>query len=174
MHIVTSNDMKVLEDAFECILILAFSSLAAKNYYDWYKIIHIDNDGIVHDGFNKDGWAIKYTYSGDYKTKLIYLEFGDTMLYSMTKESYMTWEEPFNNVWSVYRYANKSETVNEASLMCKNYKLIQYNERLERKNEELISINKTLETERDQYKGMLEKISFIIQQYKDKNFEERT
>jgi hypothetical protein len=174
LNITISKDTEILKDAFECILILAYSSLAYKNYYDWYKFIYIDKDGNVKDGFNKDGWSITYTYSGDYKTKLIFLNFRDHYMYSINKESYITWEGPFKEIWSAYRYANKSETVNEAKVMCNNYRLEKYNKELQRKNDDLKSINESLEKERDQYKEILEEISTIILRYKDNNLEERT
>lgn len=167
MDIEMSNDAKILEKAYECILILAFSSLAYKNYYDWYKIIFIDKDGNIHDEFNKDGWAIKYTFSGDYKTKLMYLEYKEAQLFSVTKESYMTWDKPFKMIWDVYCYAHKSETLNEARLMIENYRLKQNNESLQRKNEELCSINKALEEDMNHYKGLLDDISNIVKNYKD-------
>ena len=122
-NIELGSDPLILKNAVQCILILAFNKLEIRNYYDWYKILYIDKEGIVHNGFEKDGWNLTYTYSGDYKTKVMFLNFLGGEVYFTTKESYQGWDDHIRKLWDIYRYSKSSKTIREARLMCKNYAL---------------------------------------------------
>ena len=60
-----SANPQILKNAVECIIILAYDKLEISNYYDWYKILYIDKKGDVHNGFEKDGWGLTCSYSGE-------------------------------------------------------------------------------------------------------------
>ncbi len=131
--------------------------------YDWYKILYIDKEGIVHNGFKKDGWELTYTFSGSYKTKIIFLEYMGGNVAFTNKESYQGWDDHIRKLWDIYRFAKSSATVKEARLMCKNYELLRKVDSLQKENEELKSANQLLEKEKMQYQSVLDKIRTIVQ-----------
>ena len=154
---------QILENAYECILILAYNKLEIRNYYDWYKILYIDKDGIIHDGFEKDGWELIYTYSGDYKTKIMYLKYKGEDISFTNKESYQGWDDHIRRLWDIYLFAKSSETAKEARLMYKNYKLLRTIDSLQKDIEELKSAKQLLEKEKMHYKSIINEIQTIVQ-----------
>ena len=153
---------QILKNAVECILILAYNKLEVRNYYDWYKILYIDKEGIIHNGFNREGWELTYTFSGSYKTKIVFLKYLGEDVYFITKESYQGWDDHIKKLWDIYRYAKSSETVKEARLMCKNYELHRKVDSLQKEIDELKSANQLLEKEKIQYHSVLDEIRTII------------
>lgn len=153
----------VLKNAVECILILAYDKLEIRNYYDWYKILHIDKAGIVHDGFEKEGWGLRCTFSGSYKVKIMFLNYKEDWISFVHKEAYLRWDEYFKKLWDIYRYAKSSETVKEARLMCKNYELLRKVDSLQKEIDELKSTNQLLEKQKMQCQSIINEIQTIIQ-----------
>lgn len=160
---------QILKNAVECIIILAYDKLEISNYYDWYKILFIDKVGIVHNGFEKDGWELTYTYSGDYKTKIIFLKYKGEDISFTNKQSYQRWDDHIMKLWDIYRYAKSSETVKEARLMRKNYELLQKVNSLQNEIDELKSANQLLEKEKMHYQSIINEIKVIAQESNVKN-----
>ena len=159
---------QMLENAAECIIILAFNKLRIKKYYDWYNILYIDKKGVVHNGFEKDGWELTYTYSGDLPTKIMFLKYMGEDVSFTTKESYQRWDNHIRKLWDVYRFAKSSETVKEARLMCKNYELLRKVDSLQKEIADLKSANKLLEKERIQFQSIIGEIQTIVQGLNEK------
>ena len=80
-----SSNPQILKNAVECIIILAYDKIEISNYYDWYKILYIDKEGIVHNGFEKDGWSLTCSFSGSYKMKIMFLNYKGNQI------SFMLW-----------------------------------------------------------------------------------
>ena len=168
-NIELGSSPEILKNAVECIMILAYNKLEICNYYDWYKILFIDKVGIVHNGFEKDGWELTYTYSGDYKTKIIFLKYKGEDISFTNKQSYQRWDDHIMKLWDIYRYAKSSETVKEARLMRKNYELLQKVNSLQNEIDELKSANQLLEKEKMHYQSIINEIKVIAQESNVKN-----
>lgn len=156
------SNPQILENAVECILILAYNKLEVRNYYDWYQILYIDKNGVVHDGFEKDGWELTYTFSGSYKTKIMFLKYMGEKVAFTNKESYQGWDDHIRRLWDIYLYAKSSETIKEARLMCNNFKLLRNIDSLQKQIDELKSANQLLEKEKMQYQSILNEIQTIL------------
>ena len=162
------SNPQILKNAVECIIILAYDKLEISNYYDWYKILYIDKEGVVHNGFEKDGWSLTCSFSGSYKMKIMFLNYKEAWISFIHKEGYLRWDDYFKKLWDKYRYAKSSETVKEALLMCKNYELLQKVDNLQKEIDELKSANQFLEKDNTQYKSILDEIHTIVQGLNEK------
>ena len=154
---------QILKNAVECIIILAYDKLEISNYYDWYKILYIDKKGVVHNGFEKDGWRLTCSFSGSYKMKIMFLNFKGEWISFTHKEGYLRWDDYFKKLWDIYRYVKSSETVKEARLMCKNYELLRKVDSLQKEIDELKSTNQLLEKQKMQCQSIINEIQTIIQ-----------
>jgi cell fate (sporulation/competence/biofilm development) regulator YlbF (YheA/YmcA/DUF963 family) len=154
---------QILKNAVECILILAYDKLEISNYYDWYEILYIDKEGVVHNGFEKDSWGLTCTFSGSYKMKIMFLNFKGEWISFTHKEGYLRWDDYFKKLWDIYRYVKSSETVKEARLMCKNYELLRKVDSLQKEIDELKSTNQLLEKQKMQCQSIINEIQTIIQ-----------
>jgi len=162
------SNPQILKNAVECIIILAYDKLEISNYYDWYKILYIDKNGGVHNGFEKDGWRLTCSFSGSYKMKIMFLNYMENQISFVHKEGYLRWDDYFKKLWDIYRYAKSSETVKEARLMCKNYELLRKVDCLQNEIDELKSANKLLEKKKMQYQSVLDEIQTIVQGVNEK------
>ena len=162
-NIELGSDPLILENAVECILILAYNKLEVRNYYDWYQILYIDKKGVVHNGFEKDGWELTYTFSGSYKTKIIFLKYMGGNIAFTNKESYQGWDDHLRKLWDIYRFAKSSETVKEARLMYKNFELLRKVDSLQKEIDELKYANQLLEKEKMQCQSIIDEIQTIFQ-----------
>lgn len=163
-----SSNPQILKNAVECIIILAYDKIEISNYYDWYKILYIDKEGIVHNGFEKDGWSLTCSFSGSYKMKIMFLNYKGNQISFIHKEGYLRWDDYFKKLWDIYRYAKSSETVKEARLMCENYKLLRKVDSIQKEIDELKSANQLLEKDNTQYKSILDEIHTIVQGVNEK------
>ena len=113
-NIQTSTSPNVLKKGKECLIILAYSSLAVTNYYRWYAIKHIDKNGNIHEGFNSDVWSIEINWIGSWANKQIILKKEGEELYSVGVWSLDNpLEEPFQKLWDFYKIVkNCSSTKN--------------------------------------------------------------
>ena len=161
---------QILKNAAECIIILAYDKLEISNYYDWYKILFIDKNGVVHNGFEKNGWRLTCSFSGSYRMKIMFLIYKGNQISFVHKEGYLRWDDYFRKLWDIYRFAKSCETVKEARLMCKNYELLRKVDSLQKVIDELKSANQLLEKEKMHYQSTINEIQTIVQGLNEKYY----
>ena len=152
----------VLNEAKECMLILTYNNKnpGSIHYYPHYKVFRIKEDGIVQDGYNKDGWIIQIT--GTYYTspsQIQLLKERSTIYCSRWKG-----EESLYDVWNVYKKCKECETATEAKLIGENAQLLERIETLKGANKEMELLNKISETTKKQYKDLLEEIKSLLEE----------
>lgn len=152
----------VLNGAKECMIILTYNNKNQGSiyYYPHYKVFRIKDDGMVQEGYSKEGWKINIT--GTYYTSpsQIQLSKDKTSIFC----SHWKGEESLYEVWSVYKKCKECETATEAKLIGKNSQLLEEIETLRGKNKELEFLNKIAETTKNQYKDILEEIKSLLEE----------
>lgn len=159
----TSTRPNVLNKGKECIIILTHSDLAVTNYYRWYVIKHIDENGNVHNGYNSNGWHIEISPWGQYSNQVISLSKDNQNLFSEHQGPWENpWDEPFHRLWDFFLLVNKCSSMNEVELIAENYEL---KEKISKQDEEICGLDfvrKKLEMERNNYRALLKEIKEII------------
>lgn len=162
-NIQTSTRPNVLNKGKECLIILAYNSLAVTNYYRWYAIKHIDENGNIHEGFNSDVWSIEINWIGSWANKEIILKKEGKELYSVRVWSLDNpLEEPFHKLWDFYKIVKNCSSTEEIHYVAENYEL---KEKIKKQNEEICALDfvkKKLEMERDQYRSLFKEMKEII------------
>jgi hypothetical protein len=162
-NIQTSTSPNVLKKGKECLIILAYSSLAVTNYYRWYAIKHIDKNGNIHEGFNSDVWSIEINWIGSWANKQIILKKEGEELYSVGVWSLDNpLEEPFQKLWDFYKIVKNCSSTKEIHYVAENYEL---KERIKKQDDVIRGLDfvkKKLEMERDQYRSLLKEMKEMI------------
>jgi hypothetical protein len=152
----------VLNEAKECMIILTYNNKNQGSiyYYPHYKVFRIKDDGMVQEGYSKEGWKIYIT--GTYYTSpsQILLSKDKTSIFC----SHWKGEESLYEVWRVYKKCKECETATEAKLIGENSQLLEEIETLKGKNKELELLNKIAETTKKQYKDLLEEIKSLLEE----------
>lgn len=152
----------VLNEAKECMIILTYNNKNQGSiyYYPHYKVFRIKDDGMVQEGYSKEGWKINIT--GTYYTSpsQIQLSKDKTSIFC----SHWKGEESLYDVWNVYKKCKECETATEAKLIGENAQLLERIETLKGANKEMELLNKISETTKKQYKDLLEEIKSLLEE----------
>lgn len=119
-----SMDDSVLELAEKFMLIHSYRELAVTNYYTWYDIDFIDDNGsVLRDQFDSN-FRVYVGFMGQYSYKVIYFDFDKTNT-TLYLESYPC---EMQKIWNLYLKCKECKTEKEMQLLCelvkKNPKLI--------------------------------------------------
>ena len=115
-----SMDDSVLEMAEKFMLIHSYRELAVTNYYTWYDIDFVeDNGSVLRDQFDSN-FRVYISFLGQYSCKVIYFVFDktDTTLYI---ESYPC---EMQKIWNLYLKCKECKTEKEMQLLCELVKKI--------------------------------------------------
>lgn len=157
-NVTCSTTRHILSEAEQCLLIHRRKTLAFTNYYYWYRIEYIDEEGAVTDGILKKGFSISIDAIGGYSNQVMQLHYKDKVLYSCDAP----FETNLQHLWDAYRRFKKAKSDEAIDLIAE---LIEKDETildLMRENEGFKFSNYILEKERNQYKRLLNEIKEIV------------
>lgn len=77
-----STTPHILNRADKCILIHSRKALAQTNWYTWYKLDYINEEGLVTEGIIEEGFRIYSDWIGSWSNMMIYLMYEDLEIYS--------------------------------------------------------------------------------------------
>ena len=159
----TSTRPNVLSKGKECLIILTHSDLAVTNYYRWYVIKYIDENGNVHNGYFSNGWHIEITSWGQFSNQILSLSKDNESLFSESQAPWENpWDEPFHRLWDFYQLVSQCSSMEEVKFIADNYEL---KEKIKKQNEEISALDfvkKKLEMERDQYRSLFKEMKEMI------------
>ncbi len=158
-----STTPHILVNAYRCILIHVRSELAMTNWYTWYKVEYIDEEGCVTDGKLGNGFRLGSHFRGNYLDQRLNLlhdkDINDTtLIYSISAP----FEEKMQKVWDVYRRARKAKSQAGLELMAD---LIEKDEKILDLEGEIANLKFTnilLEKQKKQYRGLLKQIEEMV------------
>lgn len=154
-----STDDSVLEFAEKIILIHSYRELAVTNYYVWYDIDFIDENGLVlRDQFDS-AFRVYIGFVGQYANKAIYfvLDKTNTTLYF---ESYPC---KMQKIWNLYLKCKECKTEKEMQLLCKLVKKDSEIEILKLDMEEQNFVKLFLEQQSKLYEKILDTIKRMLE-----------
>lgn len=157
-----STTPHILSQARKCILIHSKKTLAISNWYTWYKVEFIDEEGAVTDGLLGKGFRLYANYSGSFANQRLFLCYNDLEIYSCPTP----FEDKMQKVWDVYLKAKKMSSQEARELMAD---LIYKDEtilELEGQIADLKFTNILLEKQKKQYRGLLKQIEEMVKELK--------
>jgi len=152
--VLCSKTPHILRNAKRCILVHQRDQLAVTNYYLWYFVEYIDDNGCVSNGNLGDGFSMGVSPWGGFANQIMSLDYNNSHLF---------WcKSPFENhmakIWGLYIRLKEIKSPKEielaAELFLKDEKILE----LENKIEDFTFANQLLKQERDQYKELLDEI----------------
>lgn len=149
----------VLSNASKCLLIHEYSAQAVTNWYSWYKVQFISEEGEVLD--ERLDEEFKLLTRPMYGWKYQYLE-----LYA-DDSNYYSCEAPWNkediqSVWNLYVRLKQASTECERNVIASLFQKDQTILELEKANRNFEYKVQLLEEERDLYKGILDDIKDLL------------
>ena len=157
-----STTPHILNKARKCILIHSRKALAVTNWYTWYKVEYIDEEGGVSDGLLGNGFRLYSDYRGAYADQRLFLYHNDLEIYSCPAP----FDDKMQKVWNVYLKAKKmiSQEARElmAELIYKDETILE----LEGQIADLKFTNILLEKQKKQYRGLLKQIEEMVKELK--------
>lgn len=153
-----STTPHILSQARKCILIHSRKALAVTNWYTWYKVEYIDEEGCVTDGFLGKEFRIYANYSGSFADQKIYLCHRDLEIYSCPAP----FADKMQKVWDVYLRARKMSSQEARELMAD---LIYKDEQILELEGDIANLKFTnilLEKQKKQYRGLLKQIEEMV------------
>lgn len=151
----------ILSDASKCILIHERLSKAITNWYSWYVIQFINENGKVLVNRLDDEFELCTVACGAYNNQWLELR-SDHKAYYSCKASWK--ESDIQSIWNLYIRLKNTETKSERELISSLYKKDQRILELERANEEFEYRMQWLENEKKMYKGILDDIKNLLEQ----------
>ena len=148
-----------MKNATKCILVHQRSELAVSNYYFWYNVEFIDENGCVFDGNLGNGFKLDVSAWGQFSNQMMSLLYNQSSLYWCRPP----FEDHIAKVWEIYSRLKDFSTEKEinltAELIRKDEKILE----LEKEVEDFTFTNQLLKQERDQYKELLDEIKEMVE-----------
>lgn len=156
--VLCSKIPSILEEASKCVLIHQKKQLAVTNWYSWYKVDYIDENGCVTDGNLGQGFELSISSRDTFDNQVMSLYHGYHELYACRRP----WEDNMAKIWKLYSVTKKMETDKEIELTARLFRSDEKILEMERKIASHELTNHLLEQERDQYKSLLDEIKEMV------------
>ena len=158
-----STTPHILSQATKCILIHSRQALAITNWYTWYKVEYIDEEGNVTYGMLGNGFRLSSHFRQDYRDQRLNLLHDKdinetTLIYSVQAP----FEDKMQKVWDVYLRAKRAKSQAALELMAE---LIEKDETILELEGEIANLKFTnilLEKQKKQYRGLLRQIREMV------------
>lgn len=156
-EVICSTTPHCLSNAEKCLLIHVKSQLEFTNWYRWYTVEYINEEGAVTDGQLDGGFRLSSTWRGNYRNmvlNLFYYKDPPVLIYSCPEPFF----DKMQKVWDLYRKVKKIKSEAELEFISK---IISQDEKiieLEKNIEDLKFTNLLLENQKNQYEDLLKEI----------------
>lgn len=151
----------ILSDASKCILIHERLSKAITNWYSWYVIQFINENGEVLVNRLDDEFELYTVSCGSYADQWLELCSDHKVEFSCKVPCK---KNDIQSIWNLYIRLKNAETKRERELISSLYEKDQRILELERANKEFEYRTQWLENEKKMYKGILDDIKNLLEQ----------
>ena len=148
----------ILKSAAQCILIHETSELAVSNWYSWYSIEYINEDGCVLNNSLDSNFKLAVSFGRSYSQQIMTLSYNDEKLFWFERP----WEQFLPKMWELYTNVKGLNSKSEISLIADLFRKDKSIFELKKQVEDLEYSNILLEQERDLYKEILDKIKELL------------
>ncbi|MCI6578332.1 MAG: hypothetical protein SO471_11500 [Anaerobutyricum hallii] len=159
--IMTSYAPHILRECSKCILIHERTELAITNWYCWYKVQFINEQGEVLDSCLDDEFKLSVYCYNTYSEQLLYLSSisGD--------DTYCRLPRPFEYniklIWQLYLQLKDTDSRVERKLIADLFQKDQKILELKKENEDFKYKTHLLEQEKNAYKDLLDEIKGLVE-----------
>ena len=151
----------ILSNAKKCILIHERLSLAISNWYSWYVVQFINENGEVLVGRLDNDFELCTVVRGRYDNQWLELRADHRTYYSCKAP----WKEnDIKSIWDLYVRLKQATTECERNLIASLFKKDQTILELEKANQNFEYKTQLLENEKKLYKGILDNIKKLLEQ----------
>ena len=151
----------ILSNAKKCILIHERLSLAISNWYSWYVVQFINENGEVLVGRLDNDFELCTVACGGYDNQWLELRADHRTYYSCKAP----WKEnDIKSIWDLYVRLKQATTECERNLIASLFKKDQTILELEKANQNFEYKTQLLENEKKLYKGILDDIKNLLEQ----------
>lgn len=151
----------ILSNAKKCILIHERLSLAISNWYSWYVVQFINENGEVLVGRLDNDFELCTVACGGYDNQWLELRADHKTYYSCKAP----WKEnDIKSIWDLYVRLRQATTECERNLIASLFKKDQTILELEKANQNFEYKTQLLENEKKSYKGILDDIKNLLEQ----------
>ena len=151
----------ILSNAKKCILIHERLSLAISNWYSWYVVQFINENGEVLVGRLDNDFELCTVACGGYDNQWLELRADHRTYYSCKAP----WKEnDIKSIWDLYVRLKQATTECERNLIASLFKKDQTILELEKANQNFEYKTQLLENEKKLYKGILDEIKNLLEQ----------
>lgn len=151
----------ILSNAKKCILIHERLSLAISNWYSWYVVQFINENGEVLVGRLDNDFELCTVACGGYDNQWLELRADHRTYYSCKAP----WKEnDIKSIWGLYVRLKQATTECERNLIASLFKKDQTILELEKANRNFEYKTQLLENEKKLYKGILDDIKNLLEQ----------
>ncbi len=161
-RVLLSSTPHILRSAKKCLLIHQRSQLAISNYYSWYKVEYINEDGCIQGENLGDGFTIKIDAWGGFANQVMSLDYEGEHLYWCETP----WTDNVPKIWELYTRVKKAKSKDEIELISELYRKDETILKLEREVEGFKFKEHLLKKQRDQYKELLKEIKDMVESRK--------
>ena len=163
-HVVCSIDPIVLENAKLCILVHRRSKLAETNYYDWFVVEYINENGEVYEESIDKEYRLYIRHRETYRNQILHLVSSDGIDYECCPfwNNTASIKDCFQSMWNLYNELKKASCTKERAIIVRLY---EQDEKILQQKKEIANFsyaNALLEKERDMYKGLLDEIKILL------------
>ena len=160
-NISVSATPHILSNAKKCILIHERLSLAISNWYSWYVVQFINENGEVLVGRLDNAFELCTVACGGYDNQWLELRADHRTYYSCKAP----WKEnDIKSIWDLYVKLKQATTECERNLIASLFKKDQTILELEKANQNFEYKTQLLENEKKLYKGILDDIKNLLEQ----------
>ena len=151
----------ILSNAKKCILIHERLSLAISNWYSWYVVQFINENGEVLVGRLDNDFELCTVACGGYDNQWLELRADHRTYYSCKAP----WKEnDIKSIWDLYVRLKQATTECERNLIASLFKKDQTILELEKANQNFEYKTQLLENEKKLYKGIIDDIKNLLEQ----------
>lgn len=151
----------ILSNASKCLMIHERLSLAISNWYSWYVVQFINENGEVLVGRLDNDFELCTVACGGYDNQWLELRADHRTYYSCKAP----WKEnDIKSIWDLYVRLKQATTECERNLIASLFKKDQTILELEKVNQNFEYQTQLLENEKKLYKGILEDIKNLLEQ----------
>ena len=152
---------RILSNASKCIMIHERLSLAISNWYSWYVVQFINENGEVLVGRLDNDFELCTVACGGYDNQWLELRADHRTYYSCKAP----WKEnDIKSIWDLYVRLKQATTECERNLIASLFKKDQTILELEKVNQNFEYKTQLLENEKKLYKGILDDIKNLLEQ----------
>ncbi len=154
----TSRTPHILQNADKCILIHEYRKLAVSNYYSWYSIETIDENGCVLLNRIDDEFVLDICAFNGFANQRMSLSTQNRQFYSCGIPFESNIKKVLKLYFNIKNVKTKEERILISNLFSKDESILE----LEKQIEDFKFANELLKQERNQYKSLLDDIKKLI------------